>query len=146
MSIKMIDGVLIDAVTLDGVQAAALALSSNIIVSTRSLATESGDVGYTGAGFQPTSVIALVYKTGTNLAQSVGQSDDDGDCVCTSNYFQESQSGGAYLIAISDGTASPTHTGQVAIIKTYDADGFTLTWTKHGTPTGTAQLYFLCFK
>lgn len=35
---------------------------------------------------------------------------------------------------------------QDAIVKSYDAGGFTLTWTKTGLPTGTGNLIFLCFR
>lgn len=34
---------------------------------------------------------------------------------------------------------------QLANIKTFDADGFTITWTKEGSPIGTENLVFLCF-
>ena len=41
-------------------------------------------------------------------------------------------------------TAATTYQG--ASITSWDADGFTLSWTKTSTPTGTAGLIFMCFR
>jgi hypothetical protein len=35
---------------------------------------------------------------------------------------------------------------QYATVKSWDADGFTLSWVKQSSPAGTATLTFLCFR
>ena len=123
------------------------ALSSKVITGTRDLAAATGDVAYTGVGFQPTAVIALSYKASVQWqCGSWGLSDSVKACGCLLLYAYRNIDGGAYLIGQSATSALPGTTGQTAIVKSYDADGFTLTWTKNGVPTGTAVLYFLCLK
>lgn len=127
---------------------AGAALSSKIIASTRSMTAASGDVAYTGVGFTPTVIIALAY-VGLSWSVCIGFSDSvkgaQGIWVYNSSI---SWSGGAYLIGVTTrGGYQPTTTGQLAIVKSYDADGFTLTWTKSGSPdAGTITLYLLCLK
>lgn len=125
------------------------ALSSIIITSTRARNGNTADVAYTGVGFVPTVIIALAVLAGTEVSNSIGFSDSAKAAACIFTYYDGgSNGGGAFIAAVGgDGTAAPTTTGQTAIVKSYDADGFTLTWTKNGTPSaGTISLYFLCLK
>jgi hypothetical protein len=39
--------------------------------------------------------------------------------------------------------AAGSHAGK---IKTFDTDGFTITWTKGGSPTGAASVFYLCLR
>jgi hypothetical protein len=55
--------------------------------------------------------------------------------------------GGFYAASVLMSMESSTGHVASAVIASYDADGFTLTWTKtSGSPTGTAGLMFLCYK
>jgi len=118
---------------------AGAALTSKVITATRDLTAASGDVSYTGVGFIPTVLLVwFQLSTGASLA-GIGFSDSAKTNYCYNTLLA---GGSAYLIAA--GTGSTNY--QRAIVKTYDADGFTLTWTKTGSPTGTLNLYFLCLK
>lgn len=161
MSFRKIDGVLIDADTLDGVQEATLATETEVATAvsdeatardlaiaaampevkleTKDMTQASGDVSYTGYGFLPTGFI--VFAT-VGTAGSVGHSGatlvmwgiykDFGQ-----NYHMQT----TYLIQMEPASGSE----QKATISSYDVAGFTLTWTKVGTPTGTANLNVFAF-
>ena len=128
---------------------AAAGLSSKIITATRDTAAASGDVEYTGVGFQPTSLVSFAYVSitapgATANINSIGFADSSKACK------------NVYIVATSTGVASNGNSAylidwdytvrQYAIVKSFDADGFTLTWTKVNSPTGTGTLYFLCLK
>lgn len=117
------------------------ALSSKIITATRAMTAASGDVSYTGVGFKPSVIIALATENAGG--SSIGFSDS---ALTVIGQVLEKTVGSfglsvLYLIYVEVSAAN-----QKAIVKSYDADGFTLTWTKTGSPTGTATLYFLCLK
>ena len=105
------------------------------------MAAGSGDVAYTGVGFTPTSIDAF---GGIDATAQVfhGKSDSaKGVMVTHLNSSSAWKYNATYLVIISIAAGE-----QLAVLKSYDADGFTLTWTKTGTPTGTATLYFKCCK
>lgn len=115
---------------------------AKVVSSTRDMTAASGSVAYTGAGFKPTCIICLAGISGATEC-SIGFSDAAvGSFVLGLQATTPNTSpNGAQLIRLLDATAA---NDQVATLASYDADGFTLTWTKIGTPTGTATLYFLC--
>lgn len=120
----------------------ASSLSSKIIASTRDLTAVSGNVAYTGVGFQPTAIIAFANVSGTSNT-SWGMSDSsmtvrdiNGIQSATVHYLNPN-----FIYLPVDVTNN-----QSAVIASYDADGFTLTWTKTNSPTGTGTLAFLCFR
>lgn len=107
-------------------------LKSKIIVGTRDMTAASGDVAYTGVGFVPTAVICMtnIDNTGSSAYWSMGVSDS---------------SIAEYALALGDDEFALQKTAfihiepvagnsQAAVMKTYDADGFTLTWTKTSAP------------
>ena len=114
-------------------------LSSKLIKFTKDVSV-AGDVSTTGVGFTPTTIH---FMTGANTSiecKGFSDSSKTAGCVYTDSghvtYFYDS----AFYISPSGGTAA------IAIVKSYDADGFTLTWSKTGSPTGTFTLYALCYK
>lgn len=117
-------------------------LSSKVITGDRDMTAATGDVAYTGVGFTPTSIIAISSVSGavtTNI--SVGDSAKTASGIYTiGNDNTKNRHAGIVTLVTSGGNQ------QIATIKTYDADGFTLTWTKTGSPTGTGYISFLCFK
>jgi len=98
---------------------------------TRDMQAATGDVGYTGFGFVPTSLIVLV-TAGTSANGCIGFGDVNLSEMCL---FQNVTAG--FLTStttIVQAWETYATTGQTAVLKTLDADGFTLTWTKVGTP------------
>lgn len=118
-------------------------LNSKIITATRNMTAASGDVSYTGVGFTPTSIDAIgdIQSTSNSFH---GFSDSSKANHCVLHGGTDYKYNYATLIFI-DTTWNALNT-QSAIVKSYDADGFTLTWTKVGSPTGTIQLMFRCYR
>jgi hypothetical protein len=105
---------------------------SKVVAYTRDMTLASGDVAYTGAGFKPRSIIILsgftasfsiafgditnskwrIRLSGTNLA------------IC--------EIGAAGIISLFEDTAVTKY--QAGSLKSLDADGCTITWTKGGSP------------
>lgn len=117
-------------------------LSSKIITSSRDMTAATGSVAYTGVGFVPTSIHAIYYISGTlTVGHGFCDSARTGHSVGTDATAWNSR-GGAQIINAFTGTTN----SQQATVSSFDADGFTLSWTKGGTPTGTLALAFLCYK
>lgn len=121
---------------------ALLGLKSKIITSTRDMTAANGDVAYSGVGFQPSAVIALCTINGS-WPFSVGFADSAGAEMAIANSDNaDMMYGRTALCWLQTGSG----VAQSAVLKQYDSDGFTLTWAKNGSPTGTGQLYFLCLR
>lgn len=116
-------------------------LKSKVVTVTRDLTAASGDVSTTGVGFTPTSIIAI-GTVGNGFQYSIGMADSakDSDQIFSYSASQGYMGGGLVCIATTSGDK------QTAVVKSYDADGFTLTWTKTNSPTGTGTMYFLCLR
>lgn len=127
------------------IPSAGSALSSKVITATRDLTAANGDVAYTGVGFKPSSIIAIA-SVNDSYTQSFGMVDSLSGMGYL--YFPISASGkaetgtGNFLI----GMTTYASNFQTAQLKTFDTDGFTLTWAKNGTPSGTFTMIFLCFR
>lgn len=113
-------------------------LRSKLITSTRDLTAASGNVSYTGAGFKPTVIIQLSHITAS--IASIGLADSARtDLGLKMNVTATYESGVIYFETSSNNY-------QYGTIASYDSDGFTLTWTKVNSPTGTVNLGFLCLR
>ena len=113
-------------------------LQTKLITSTRDLTAASGNVSYTGVGFTPTAIHQICYITAG--VASIGYADSSrADTGVKMNVTATYESGFIYIEPTSNNF-------QAATIASYDADGFTLTWTKTNSPTGTVQLSFLCMR
>jgi len=116
-------------------------LSSKIIALTRAMNAASGNVAYTGVGFQPRALI--VFGT---VMDSFGASWGMGDVTLAEMNLR--QYNNTPTLDASNRFISFEQslgvTGQEAFLDTLDADGFTLTWAKIGTPTGTGYAKVLC--
>lgn len=117
-------------------------LSSKVISATRDLTVATGDVNYTGVGFQPSVIIAFAALGGGTEGQSWGMCDSSS----TERAITRGSNGLGYVASVICSVESTAGALQSAVVKSFDADGFTLTWTKTGSPTGTATIYFLCLK
>ena len=116
----------------------------SLVNTTRDLSTATGDLAVTGAGFKPKSC-ALLTAVSSSIQMSIGF-DDSLIGRCLYNY----PGGGAGFWAIDTklgllyvGGAPEAYT--TIIIKSYDSDGATLTFTKFQSPTGIASLFMLFF-
>jgi hypothetical protein len=125
-------------------------LNSKIVSFTRDLSTASGTQAVTGVGFQPTSILLFASAAGTGIATdfvSVSGADSAKTSVAIVSgvgavgVFQLLDT--AIIRLFTDTTTSNIAT---ATLSSYDSDGFTLSWTKTGSPTGTARLIALCFR
>jgi len=115
---------------------------SKVLAGSRDGTAASGDVSYTGVGFQPTSIQAIMSVNDTAYSSNgYGDSAKSSFCVCTpaaGKFFTQQQ-----LVKYTD----INNWAQYATIKSYDADGFTLTWTKGGSaPAGTMTITFICYR
>lgn len=115
------------------------ALGAKVATFTRDMTAASGNVSYTGFGFAPQSLICLAFVSATLFASwafhSLG-----GDVGFYHNWNHLLYATGA-LINIDVGAAG--NEVQSAVVNSIDSDGFTLTWTKIGSPTGTIIFYVL---
>lgn len=105
---------------------------------TRDMTAATGSVSYTGVGFKP-SILFVVGIVDGGVGSSWGFTD------FTSQVVNYRDSGGANyttaaarFIDIQTGSGA----GQAGALGTADDDGFTISWTKSGSPTGTGQLIY----
>ena len=95
---------------------------------TRLMDAASGDVSYTSVGFKPSSIILFANYQGTFANGSISVGIDDG----TAHYSVGigNQTYGVNLTQSIDLFYQTSH--QTCFVKTFDSDGFTLTWTLVG--------------
>lgn len=110
-------------------------------LETRAMNAASGDVSYTGYGFQPVGL--LILSTRLMYGGSIGSSEPALAEHCLYRVYADSEVlSGPYIIWQQAGSLGY----QNAVLKTYDADGFTLTWVKSGTATGDFNFLVFAFK
>jgi hypothetical protein len=131
-------------------EAAALAGTAHFCESfTRDLSLASGTQAVTGVGFKPTALLfytadlsgGAVYVSITCAAPNIatGRGVFNNRNAVTGTWFRVNN---ALLIQHSSGSGDSVF----GDIQSYDADGFTVSWTKNGTPTDTVQIGFMAFK
>jgi len=110
----------------------------------RTMTDPSGTQAITGVGFKPKFVLFQANTNGGN-AFSIGQ---DNGSFRGSTYAND----GNIATGMAGTTSSSLniHTGvsiyQRGLISSLDIDGFTITWTKLGSPTLTGEIHFSAFK
>jgi len=126
-----------------GATAPEWATGVKIITFTRNIAAADGDVAYTGVGFKPSCVIFMAIVNGTTK-HSIGYDALSNGLGVLIAYGAASSwiNDAAKSITLHDGSAA----NQYGYIKTFDADGFTITYGHDGSPTGIATIYALCFR
>jgi len=112
--------------------------TSKLLNHTRALDAVSGDVSYTGYGFQPKALIIF-----TELAAVQYHSWGLGDVALAEMclYYNYNATWGMSTTQII--RIVGVDYGQTAVLKTLDADGFTLTWTLTGSTSGTITFIVL---
>jgi hypothetical protein len=107
-----------------------------VITFTRVMSVASGSVAYTGVGFKPSTVVFVAGGGSVNYGVSVSDSAfGAGGVYDTGN--------GLTVAGIVSGSSGAYQSG---VITSYDSDGFTINWTKVGSPGGTGTFYALCFR
>ena len=116
-------------------------LNSKIIIATRNFTAGAGDVSYTGVGFRPSSLDLIGCVAAGSFPQIWGFADSQKTNFCLDRAFDSNfRTRANYLVYTSPSPGTEIH----AVVKSYDADGFTLTWTKGGAPTGTFEFAVKC--
>jgi len=107
---------------------------------TRSMTAAGGDVSITGVGFKPSVVILLSCLALTSM--SIGF-DDATNHHCILNYASGNNQ---YYTTKSIMLRYSIGNYQSSLLKSLDSDGFTITWAKTGSPTGTGIIHYLALR
>lgn len=113
-----------------------------VIAATKNMADATGNTSYTGVGFKPAGII-LIAAIGSTMQYSIGMADAAsttgqlGNGAASSNVSVD-----ASMLAVW-AAAGGAQTGTLVSL---DADGFTMTWTKYLSPTGTLTIRAICFR
>lgn len=110
----------------------------------RDVSTASGTQGVTGVGFKPRFVIVYTTINGATGIGSWGFStvSTGGGIHDTYNDTVNTYSGNSGVIDMTF-AAGATYNG---VLSSFDTDGFTITWTKGGSPTGTSINSFIAIR
>lgn len=110
---------------------------------TRDTSTASGSQAVTGVGFKPTT-ISFFANISSTVSQSYGVDDITTHfCVC---YVGNDAAGimrndTSYSIVLYNSAGTAAAFGKIS---SFDADGFTISWNKSGSMTGTATIGYRC--
>jgi hypothetical protein len=117
------------------------AVATKIKNESRAMDAVTGDVSYTGYGFTPKGIVIWGTCPGGN---SFGFGDSSLAEMCSYSLLATSAPANQLTTAVAFFYEDATPKNQTAVLKTLDAAGFTLTWTRNGgTAAGTAN--FLVF-
>lgn len=110
------------------------ALSIKVSTITRDIAGNTEDVAYTGVGFLPKAVVFLVSNLQAG-SLSFGASSGTAHIAASAIW------GGAINSTVTNQCIclGSSTTGNFGVIKSFDADGFTITWTKNGSPSNASH-------
>lgn len=117
------------------------AVGIKLVSFTRDLSTAAGDQSITGVGFKGSHAIFLSTIDASTAIANIGL--DDGTNQYRLTYSSAAWygiSGTSLMAYISSGVY------QSGVISSWDADGFTITWTKSLSPTGTFEVYAIIFR
>lgn len=112
---------------------------------TRDMTVASGNVAYTGVGFKPKAIIFIAGDP-TTAANNASVGFDDGATPASLANLNVVGAGQFFTPAFSVYLLQAGSTLQTAVVLSFDADGFTLTWTKTGSPTGTMTVRYLALR
>lgn len=108
----------------------------------RDMTTASGSQAVTGLGFKPSMVIFFAVGSGNQVSYGV---DDGGGINANCIYYLSSTSANIYG-GQSIGLYTSVGVEYSGKISSLDSDGFTINWTKSGSPTGTAYIIYLALR
>lgn len=113
-------------------------VSPKILTFTRDLSSASGNVDYTGLGFQPSVAMVMV---GTGPVWSAGISDG----TIQAMLFNYGSGDPRFAVTHSVGVYPSTSAYQQGTISIL-SDGIRIAWTKTGSPAGTVSGRILCWQ
>lgn len=108
---------------------------------TRDVSTATGSQSVTGVGFTPRVVHFLMGSNGKQTSTGIAVSGAS-RCVYQDAGSSVFNASGTVCIYWENG-GGVNYQGSVSSL---DADGFTVSWTKNGSPTGTATIQYLAIK
>jgi hypothetical protein len=116
-----------------------------IVTFTRDMSTASGTQAITGVGFRPRAVVFITSRAAGTSQNCVGLDDGTTPIGIFDNHNATADTWGIdtsfSLVVLAGG--SDYNQGKITA---YGLDGFTITWTKTGSPTGTNTFAALCFR
>lgn len=113
---------------------------------TRALNAGTGDVAYTGVGFTPKFIMFFGGVVNDDVATYNGYSDGTSNS-CLADYGYSSAGFNNWQNDSSIALYNSGATNEKAIVKSFDADGFTLTWTLSGAGVAsTANITYVAFR
>jgi len=103
--------------------------------------TASGTQAITGVGFTPASCIFIAVQHGVIGELSWGMDDGTNECVydyynTTADTYETSSTASIF----DNHSSGNTYAG---VVNSFDSDGFTIGWTKTGSPTGSLVVLYL---
>ncbi len=127
----------------DGVDSVDISALKSVFVgtATRDISVASGTQAITGVGFTPR---AIIFIAAINASDDMSIGITDGtthkDIYCPTAGAGATYAIGASMCLQVDDTPTDKYTG---VVSSFDSDGFTITWTKSDTPTGTFTFTYL---
>lgn len=121
--------------------ASGLLVNSNTF--TRDLTAASGTQAVTGVGFLPKAVFLIGAVSGGVPPASVGIDTGNGNPSVIYNNHADTANAWGVNASNSIFIVAGASSRQNGVVTSLDADGFTITWTKVGSPTGTATIGYL---
>jgi len=134
----------VNATRMNALEGAAAHADVKVGSFTRDLSTASGTQAITGVGFEPTAVMFFAIVD-TTTQTSWGM--DDGT-ISSANMDNYGDTANTYRNDLGHSIwLRPNATNySYAKITSLDSDGFTLTWVKNNSPTGTATIMYMAFR
>lgn len=110
---------------------------------TRDMTAATGSVAYTGVGFTPKAVVFLSALSSQSIPLSVGVDDSTGRGTIFTRGSASFITTPSYSIQLETLAGTDFQSGSISA---FGADGFTIGWTKTGSPTGTAQIIYMAME
>ena len=118
-------------------------LTSKVITTSYNLATATGTVDYTGAGFDPSMIILFVGKDNSGQASwGMGNANADGCVYSKSDIVAGDWYQGNVIFAITTGAGNEV----IGTVSAMITDGFRMSFSKGGSPTGSVEMKILMMK
>jgi len=114
---------------------------------TRDVSAVDASIAYTGVGFKPKALILFANIAGVPGAFSVGFYDGTtqgyvwSDHVVTAGSFNNGAAAAIFFRPAGDNSQNTT-----GAVTSFDTDGFTISWTKSASSTGTATVKYLALR
>jgi hypothetical protein len=108
---------------------------------TRDTSLASGTQAVTGVGFEP---VAVLFMGGEHNSDEYSWGADDG-----TNQKSFRINASLNWVNISGASISERHSSgndYNGVVQSFDSDGFTIDWTRTGTPTGTLTIIYMAFR